>query len=99
LLSLKRTLILTIPKGIWAICAIVFVLIYKKYSKSASRAILIGVELITCLIMLGAFISIATFVVQILPMCIVVGMIPPLVAVVRVCPVSKAWMAALAIGL
>lgn len=73
--------------------------IYKKYAKSASRAILIGVELITCLIMLGAFISITTFAVQILPMCIIVDMIPPLVAVVRVCPVSKAWIVALALGL
>ncbi|KAF2714060.1 hypothetical protein K504DRAFT_425202 [Pleomassaria siparia CBS 279.74] len=88
-----------VAAGTWAICAVILLAVYRKYAKSPSRRILISIEFLTCLMMLGAFVSVTTFAVELLPMCILVDAIPPLVTVVRVCPASKAWVASLTLGL
>jgi hypothetical protein len=36
--------------------------------------------------------------VKLVPMCLVVDLVPPLTVIVRICPMSKAWTATLALA-
>ncbi|KAF2681809.1 hypothetical protein K458DRAFT_391762 [Lentithecium fluviatile CBS 122367] len=98
LLQTPKRVYFAITAGAWTVCAIIGMEAYRKFARSAKRAVMVVLELFTCLMMVAALACITTLTVSLIPMCLVVDLIPPLVLIVRVCPMSKAWTATLALG-
>lgn len=79
--------------GIWVIVTLLFLSLATKFRwRIASRALLIILELLTMLLMMGAFVAVASLALELEPICILLDTAAPeLLVFARVCPFSKAY--------
>lgn len=79
--------------GIWVVSALLFLSLATKFRwRIASRTLLTILELLTMLLMTGAFWAVASLALELEPICILLDVAAPeLLAFARICPVSKAY--------
>ena len=84
---------LSLHQGIWVIVTLLFLSLATKFRwRIASRALLIVLELLTMLLMMGAFVAVASLALKLEPICILLdAAAPELLVFARVCPFSKAY--------